>query len=184
VRLIVSTVVIALVVGVLAGGTLRDFPAFRVRWPWIALIGVVLQFLVIRGALAFPVLLASFACLLFFAGANVRVPGFALILVGLSLNVLVISANQGMPVTQHALTASNQAAAISDLTTNTDGQKHFLADEGTLLLPLGDVIAIGNPIRQAVSVGDIFVHLGIAWFIVLALRKPREAPLLPEPSKG
>ena len=44
-RLIVLTVVAAAVIGSLAGGTFRDFPAVKIRGAWLALAGVVLQFI-------------------------------------------------------------------------------------------------------------------------------------------
>ena len=44
-RLIVFTVVAASVAGLLAGGTFRDFPSTRLRSAWLALAGVVLQFI-------------------------------------------------------------------------------------------------------------------------------------------
>jgi len=184
-RLILLTVLASLAIGLLAGGSLRDFPAVRIRWTWLVLIGVGLQFVAVRGTLAFPVLMASFVALIAFVVANVRAPGFVLILVGLSLNALVIGLNQGMPVSRQALVSSGQTNTIVDLTTDTDGQKHFLADDDTELLQLGDVIAIGNPIRQAISIGDGFVHLGIGWFIVVALRKPKRVPVAqPQPAEG
>jgi hypothetical protein len=179
VLLIVTTVAVAIAAGLASGGSLRDFPSVRLRALWLALAGVALQYLVIRGPLAFPLLLASFACLLAFVGVNLRAPGFALILIGLVLNTVVIAANRGMPVSREALDASGQRSTITDLTTDSDGQKHFLADDRTVLLPLGDVIPIPEPIGQAVSIGDILVHAGIGWFIVMAVRKPRtaEAPV-------
>jgi hypothetical protein len=184
-RLILLTVLASLAIGLLAGGSLRDFPAVKTRLTWLILIGVGLQFAAVRGTLAFPVLLASFLFLIAFVLANVRAPGFALILVGLSLNALVIGLNQGMPVSRQALVSSGQSSTIVDLTTDTDGQKHFLADDETDLLPLGDVIAIGDPIRQAISIGDVFVHVGIGWFIVVALRKPKRAIVAePQPAEG
>jgi hypothetical protein len=179
VLLIVATVAAAIAVGLATGGSLRDFPTVRLRALWLALAGIALQYLVVRGSLAFPILLASFACLLAFAGVNVRAPGFSLILIGLVMNTVVIAANRGMPVSRQALDASGQGSTIAELTTDTDGKKHFLADDRTPLLPLGDVIAIPKPIGQAVSIGDILVHAGIAWFIVMAVRKPKtlEAPV-------
>jgi len=178
VLLIVTTVALATAAGLATGGSLRDFPTVRLRALWLALPGVALQYLVIRGSLAFPLLLASLACLLAFAGVNIRAPGFALILIGLALNTIVIAANRGMPISREALDASGQGSTITQLTTDSDGQKHFLADDRTVLLPLGDVIAIPKPIGQAVSIGDILIHAGIAWFIVMAVRKPKtvEAP--------
>ena len=175
VLLIVTTVAVAIAAGLATGGSLRDFPTVRLRALWLAVPGVVLQYLVIRGSLALPLLLASLACLLAFAGVNIRAPGFALILIGLALNTVVIAANRGMPISREALDASGQSSTITQLTTDSDGQKHYLADDRTVLLPLGDVIAIPKPIGQAVSIGDIFVHAGIAWFIVMAVRKPRTA---------
>jgi hypothetical protein len=119
-------------------------------------------------------LLASFVALGVFTVANVRAPGFVPILAGLALNALVIAANGGMPVTEHALIASNQASTMSDLV-RSGGAKHRLADEDTVLLPLGDVIAIGTPIDQAISMGDLLVHLGVAWFVIGAMPRRRRA---------
>ncbi|MBI3647802.1 MAG: DUF5317 domain-containing protein [Actinobacteria bacterium] len=185
--LILLTLALSFGIGLLAGGSLSHFPSVKVRWTWVALAGVVLQFLVIRGSFAFPVLLASFALLLVFAGANVRAPGFALILLGLALNLVAIAANHGMPVTRHALVASGQASTLGELRTGAAGQKHRLAGDGTKLLPLGDVIPIGPPIGQAVSIGDLLMHAGIGWFVVVGVRrtKPAEAGEIPgDPSSG
>ena len=127
-RLIVLTVVVAAVAGMLAGGTFRDFPSVRIRGAWLALAGVVLQFIPVGGAAATVLLYASFAALIAFAALNIRAHGFALILVGLALNAVVIVANSGMPVTRNALERSNQSATLADLVAN-GGAKHHLADD-------------------------------------------------------
>ncbi len=172
-RLIMFTVVAATAAGLVAGGTFRDFPSVKLRGAWLALAGVVLQFIPLGGALGTTFLYASFVALLAFAALNVRTPGFALILVGLALNAIVIVANQGMPVTSNALVRSNQSDTLDELIAN-GGSKHHLADDGTILLPLGDVIPLGTPLDQAISVGDVFVQLGAAWFIVSSM--PRRHP--------
>jgi hypothetical protein len=176
-RLILSTVTVAMIVGLIAGGTFRDFPSMKLRWWGLAFAGVVLQFVPVEGAPAMVLLLASFAALLAFATANVRAPGFGLIVAGLALNTLVIAVNQGMPVTRQALAASNQTATLDDLIRN-GGAKHSLADGGTSLKPLADVIAVGAPIDQAISIGDVCIQLGAAWFIVFAM--PRRRPKIAE----
>jgi uncharacterized protein DUF5317 len=177
-RLILLTVLVALAVGFLAGGSLREFPTVKTRWWWLALAGVAMQFVTGGGTLETALLLGSFVVLLAFVAANVRAPGLALVLVGLLLNIAVIAANQGMPVTRYALVESGQADTLPELAANADGQKHLLADDDTLLLPLGDVIPLGGPIRQAMSIGDILVHLGIGWFIVIAMRRREPTPAL------
>jgi hypothetical protein len=176
-RSIVLTVLVAAVAGMLAGGTFRDFPSVRIRGAWLALAGVAMQFVPVGGTVATALLYGSFAALITFAALNVRAHGFALILVGLALNAVVIVANSGMPVTQNALERSNQSATLADLVA-TGGAKHHLADDDTILLPLGDVIPLGTPFNQAISVGDVCVQLGVAWFIVFAM--PRRRPLVVE----
>ena len=189
-RLILLTVVVAIVVGLLAGGSLAEFPTIKTRWWWLALIGVAMQFVTGGGTLEIALLLGSFVALLVYVIANLRAPGFPLVLIGLLLNLSVIAANQGMPVTLHALEASGQGDTAGELATVTYGngtstpadrtwRAVYVDTPGTL----GDVIALGEPVRQAVSVGDIFVHLGIAWFIVMAMRRRDPEPEAVESAK-
>jgi hypothetical protein len=174
VRLILLTVTASIAVGLLVGHGVRGFPAIRPRWVWIAFAAVLAQLVPLTGAAGAAVLFASFAALLVFAAANVRLPGFAPILLGLALNASVIVANQGMPVTRDALVASNQSATLTALIRD-GGSKHHLADDDTRLLVLADTIPVGSPIDQAISIGDVLVHLGVAWFIVAAM--PRRQAL-------
>lgn len=174
-RLILTTVLLAVTCGFLARGHLRDLGERPPRWPWLAFAGIALQLAPIVGTGGIAALLFSFVLLLVFVVANIRLPGFTLILVGLALNLAVIGANGGMPVTEHALIASGQADTLNALKEH-GGSKHHLAGDDERLLFLGDVIAIGRPIRQAISVGDIWVHLGAAWFIIQGMRHPARRP--------
>jgi uncharacterized protein DUF5317 len=108
--------------------------------------------------------------LMLFAALNLRLAGFALILVGLALNLTVIAANQGMPVTKNALIKSGQGEVLGELRKE-PGAKHFLARPGDVVLePLADVIPLGDPLDQVVSVGDLVVYAGVMWLIVAAMR--------------
>ena len=178
--LIPLTVVLALLVGSIMGGSFRALGSFRIRWAWLAFVGVAIQFAPVSGTAAYVLLLASFVMLLIVAGANLRTPGFVLILTGLCLNAVVIVANHGMPVTREGLVRSGQAGSFADLVQR-GGAKHHLAGAETRLLLLGDVVGVGRPIDQAVSVGDACVHLGIGWCIVVAMQ-PRRYPGLQAPA--
>ena len=79
-----------------------------------------------------------------------------MILIGIVLNFTVISVNHGMPVTRQALVASHQTDTLRSLV-HGGGAKHHLAGPDDRLLFMGDAIALG-PIRQAVSVGDLFTY--------------------------
>ena len=60
-RLIMFTVVAATVAGLVAGGTLRDFPSMKLRCAWLALAGVVMQFVPLGGAMGTALLCGSLA---------------------------------------------------------------------------------------------------------------------------
>jgi len=174
-RLIVLTLLIGVALGFAMGGSLRDFPTTPIRAGWVALGGVALQFLDPAGWKGAAALLTSFALLLVFAVVNIRVAGFVLISVGLSLNALVIAANAGMPIAREAIVRSDQAATIGELEAGGGGSKHHLAGDDTRLMVLGDAIGIPAPIGQAVSVGDLVLHAGIVWLVASAMQPRRRA---------
>jgi hypothetical protein len=174
-KLALITIVPALAIGTASGGRLRALSSTRVRWWPLALAGVGLQVVPGSGNVGRWLLLTSFALLAGFVIANLRLPGFALILLGVALNFAVIAANQGMPVTRHALEASGQAGTLEELVEE-GGAKHHLADEDTRLLFLGDVIPLGTPINRAISIGDVGTHVGVMWFIIVGMHRPLPAP--------
>lgn len=179
-RLVLLSIPAAVLIGYVGGGRLGHLSSVRVRWPLAAFIGIVLQFAPVSGTAGFVLLVLSFVALLAFAATNLRLPGFPVILVGLALNFTVIAVDHGMPVTRHALIASGQRSTLRDLI-DQGGSKHHLATSADSILPLGDVIAIGAPVRQAISIGDIGAHIGGAWFVIGAMR-PRT--LSPETDPG
>ncbi|HLB61830.1 MAG TPA: DUF5317 family protein [Actinomycetota bacterium] len=168
--MILTTIPLAVLAGYLLGGRLRGLATASLRWPAIALAGVGLQFVPVEGTPGYLALLASFACLITFAVANARQPGFVLIYVGLALNLAVIAIDQGMPVTRDALVISGQRETLAELRKEA-GSKHHLATDRDSLLFLADVIPVPPPVAQAISVGDIAAHLGVAWFVMRGMQR-------------
>jgi hypothetical protein len=174
-RLILIAFPLAIGLGYLLGGRLRNLAGIRFRHGWAGLVGVGLQVLPVGGVAGSAVLLTSFVLLLFVAAVNWRLPGFALVIVGLCLNFLVIAVNEGMPVTREALEASGQLDTLHELEAD-GGAKHHLAGPDDDLLFLADRIALPPPIRQAISVGDIIAYAGVMWFVVAGMRRREEEP--------
>lgn len=171
-KLILITLAITFAVGYLMGGRLSNLSSLRIRWAPLALVGLAMQMINPPGRWPLVMLLGSFVLLAVFALANIRTPGFGLIAIGVTMNFLVIGANAGMPVSAQALIASGQADTVRDLTDDADSYvKHHLADEGDVVLFLGDVIALPPPISQAISLGDIFTYGGVAVVIVAGMRR-------------
>jgi hypothetical protein len=173
--LLLTAVLGSVAAGLLLGGKLGGFERIKLRWWGLAPAGLAMQLtpLTTRNALGIGLLLSSYVVLIAFCCLNRRLAGFALIAVGLGLNLLVIGVNGGMPVTRSALVKSGQTDVISYLQTQ-GGAKHHLATDDALLL-LADVIPVGTPFDQVVSVGDILVYAGIFWFCVATMRRGRDA---------
>jgi len=172
--LYVSVILLSVLTGYLVGGRLRGFERLHLRYWWLAPIGLGLQAFPLPEArhgtdllMRMAVLGASYALLLIFAGINFRIPGMPLLLVGLTLNAVVVIANGGMPASRHALEVSGQTEALKHLTAD---PKHHLMTSADHLTPLADVIPIPPPIEQVASVGDVFVYAGLAWLIVAVMR--------------
>lgn len=166
------SMLLILTVGFLMGGRLGGLSNVKIRWAGLAVVGLALQFITGPGdSLPLVSLYVSFVLLTIFALRNIQIPGFSLIMLGVAMNFLVIGANQGMPVSQQALERSDQGDLLGDLIHN-PYPKHHLADDGDVVVFLGDVIGVPKPIAQAISIGDIFTYGGVGVVVVTAMRSP------------
>jgi hypothetical protein len=164
-------VVAALLVGFVARGSLRNFERLSVRWWGVALAGLALQAVPIPERLgsrwAVGTLVASYGLLIVFVVLNRRLPAAPLILIGLILNVVVIGANGGMPVSGNAIETAG--ARGEGLLTGIEGTKHHLMGPDDVLTPLADVIPIPPPAGVILSAGDLFIYAGVAAFVILVM---------------
>jgi hypothetical protein len=175
-RLFVSVIALAVVLGYVFGGRLRRLEQLPLRWWGLAVAGLALQFLPLPEgangtdlAVRTGVLALSYLLLVSFAIVNIRIVGMPLVLIGLASNGLVIVANGGMPVSMHALEVSGQEDVIR-LMEEEGAAKHHLMTEDDVLTFLADVIPVGTPMNQVMSVGDVFVYAGLIWLVVSAMR--------------
>ena len=169
--LVLIVIGLAVCVGLAAGGSLRHFERFRLHWWGVALTGLALQGIPLASGVSRPlgsaVLIGSYALLGAFAWVNRRLPAVWLVMVGLALNVLVIGANGGMPVSASALeTAGARAEGLA----GTGTLKHHLMGPTDDLTPLGDVIGIPPPIGAVISIGDVLLYAGVAILVVAIMR--------------
>jgi len=191
-KLLLAVVLLSVCLGYLFGGRLDRLEALRPRWWGLVILGLGIQFvplpngvsgtdLVIRTA----VLALSYSLLLTFALVNVRMPGMFLVVIGLACNMTVIVVNGGMPASTQALIDSGQADVVAYVREQGADKHHLLTDDDRLTF-LADVIAVPQPIGQAVSVGDILVYAGLTWLIVATMRgwTPSARPAGSRPRRG
>src|SRR6185295_16070570 len=94
-----AIIVLVIVVALLRGGSLRNFAALQLRWLPLVIVGFALQLLIFtpfaRAPLvAFatvPIYALSMILLVIWVAVNWRIPGMALIAIGLALNVIAIT---------------------------------------------------------------------------------------------
>jgi hypothetical protein len=105
-RLIPLTFPLAVGLGYVLGGRLSSLGGVSLRWPLVGLLGVALRSILVGGSWSALLLVASFLLLIVAGAANWRLPGSILILAGLSLNFVVITVNEGVPVDVSATAVS------------------------------------------------------------------------------
>jgi hypothetical protein len=168
---------VALAVAVVRGGRLSNLGDIRLRL-WLLLpiafaMQAVTAFIPNRGwtaALGFWLILMSFLILLLVIVANKDRRGMWLAGIGVAMNFVVIALNGGMPVLEGAAVVASGFESGLNLVADI---KHVPLDEGTRLAFLTDVI----PLRlvgqgQVLSLGDVFLAVGIGRFLEAELRRP------------
>jgi hypothetical protein len=115
--------------------------------------------------------LGSYALLLAFAAANVRIKALLPLLGGVMLNGIAIAANGGsMPISRDAAKAAGAPSLAGTNVSPSADHLHFL----------GDVFALPSQIpvlANTFSIGDMLIGLGVIAFIVISSLGPSEATL-------
>ena len=179
-------VVLALVLGTVAGGRASRLAELHLRAWWLLLAALGVQLV------AFPVgvlpwttaprvasalWIASYALLIVVAVLNVRVPGVAVVAVGMALNIVAVLANGGtMPVLPRAmLAAGDHYATFANSTATADPHLPWLVDRWAApgWIPLANVF----------SVGDLVIAVGAMILVLAAMGIGTPGPA-PRPSRG
>ncbi len=170
---------VSLAIAVLRGGRLVNLGDIELRGWWLLLIALGLQFGTgwlpdqdwARGA-GLAMVLASFVLLMVMVWLNRTKPGMWIAGLGVLANFTVIAANGGMPVlAEAARVASGFTVSDPDVT---DSFMYVALDSSTRLTFFADVIPLRLArLGEVISVGDIFLALGLGIFLEHELRRPR-----------
>ncbi len=182
--MLLAGIVLGLILGLLAGGSLTNLVSIRLRW--MAAIFAALfvryaaEFLIAQGVgvvdtLRLPIFAISFGLLLVALWLNRRQPGLSLAFVGILSNASAIIVNGGrMPILDQSLAAvglteADAATPFHSIIASSD--PGFLVRLG----PLTDLIPIPI-VRDVASIGDLFLGLGLAFFVFATLLRGPDEP--------
>ena len=197
--MLIGGILLGLVAGLLAGGSIANLASIRLRWVALLLVAVIIRFLTELGlqaqvdtvqAFRLPLFGLAFGVLLVGLWVNRSHAGLTLAFIGILLNTIAILANGGyMPIWK----LSFDAAGFDPNATFGLFSFHRMLDNPTLnadfLLragPLGDILPIPIPvIRNVASIGDVFLSAGLGFFLFASvLRSPAEAVAEEEAASG
>lgn len=169
---ILYPLLVALVVGLVLGGSTAALGRLQFRWAWLALVSLAGQVLLFStplgdalGDLAPAAYVGSTAAALLFVVANIRLPGLILVAIGAASNLLAIAANGGyMPTTPEALAAIGHHLG-SAYSNSSMGSSVALA-------PLTDIFALPRqlPMANVFSIGDVLIGAGVFVLVLVTMR--------------
>jgi hypothetical protein len=170
---------LALTLAVLRGGRLVNLGDIELNAWWLLFLALGLQV----GTRVLPdetwsewvgvaMVLLSFVLLMIMVVLNRSARGMWIVGLGVLMNFVVIAANGGMPVLAGAAeVASGFTVTNPDLSGTF---KHVILDESSRLTFFADVIPLRlGGIGEVISLGDVFLALGLGVFLEYELRRPR-----------
>jgi hypothetical protein len=170
---------IALAMAVVRGGRLSNLGDIELRYWWLLLVALGLQVATAwlpdsswAEGLGLAMVLISYVLLMGLVLINRSRPGMWLAGLGVLMNFTVIAINGGMPVLAEAAeVASGFTITAPDLS---GSYKHVLLDSSSHLTAFADVIPMRIAgIGQVISLGDVFLAVGLGRFLEYELRRPR-----------
>lgn len=178
--MLIEALVFPLILGKLRGGKIKNILNLEIKYWWLFTLAGLIEFSAsfIRAKEIEPIWrlvdqhilwiqLVTYCMLFIVLFIHLKDKGVVFILIGTVMNFVVIMANHGrMPVDIHAIEHLISVESLNYLKSGKD-LTHTLANDSTSLRFLGDIIHLKKPypLQKSISFGDIFLVVGIFWYI-------------------
>lgn len=175
------SIVLAILIGYLFKGRLRNISEFNYRGIWFITAGflleVVMKVLLAKGvleigAITFVMNIILYALIMTFIFLNIKDKLILTIGIGFVLNIIVIFANNcTMPVGIKAVEMLNFSGEVNKL------GLYSMVNNNTLFVFLADIIPYKiGPLNGIASLGDIFISIGVMGIIIREMRRKPSKP--------
>lgn len=178
-----AALLIGIVIGLLLKGNIKNIDVEKIKSPYLAIVAFSIEFILFtlvrkgllsRGYITYLLYLTQYILILVFIYKNRTDYAFLVIGVGIILNALSIFLNGGaMPVSPDAMVKAGIVSSINEIkeTMASSEGLYVLRNSNTLLPFLGDVIPLKHFRHYVISIGDIFISIGLMWYIIKEMKK-------------
>ena len=185
--MLIETILAAIIVGFVSGGNFAYLGNTKVKYinlifvsvairylPTFMNIGVFRNFSILKEVVSPFFFNLSYFLIILVLILNIEHKLLNLVLAGSIMNLLVVISNGGyMPVSEAALRRGGYS--FSGVTGEFLDMNHIISSETTKFYYLGDIILVPPPypFPQLLSIGDLFLCLGIFLFIVVNMNRKK-----------
>ncbi|HHV96569.1 MAG TPA: DUF5317 domain-containing protein [Clostridiaceae bacterium] len=182
---ILYAVVLGIIIGYILGGRLKYLSQTTFKKLYLAIGGFLIQIFIFSDIPFFKTLqqnyesivialhILSYILILIFISINYKVPGIAVIGVGILLNAIVIILNRGhMPASIESFSASS-IGKHADLLKQGESINNSKAITAETILPwLGDIFVIPSyiPLSNVFSIGDVIIAIGVCIYFAMNMK--------------
>jgi Family of unknown function (DUF5317) len=167
-------IVVALAIPLLTRGSYKRLVGVDWKLGWLLFAGlgiqIALEYVTIPREhwhdLGFGLLVASYVLILGFLARNFVLKGIGIVILGITLNFVVIVVDQGMPFKVPAAWAHESWVQPT--------VKHHPRVSSDKLVFLSDIIVLKSPWDTALSIGDIILTIGLLDVAYNGSRKPKK----------
>ncbi|NLY09988.1 MAG: DUF5317 domain-containing protein [Tissierellia bacterium] len=177
-------IILAIILSIIRKGNINNFRQIKIHWIWGIFVYVLLSMLIsissFQSRFSIHTLIImewlGYLLLTIVIIRNYKLPGGKIIVAGACLNLIAMGFNGGlMPVSEGALLTIGKEDIISLLKQGLS-ITHVLLNSNSKMSFLGDIIAIPRPwiYPRVISIGDIFISVGVAYMIWSIMKKKEE----------
>lgn len=181
---ILYAVILGILIGYISGGRLKYLSQLTFKKLYLVITGFLIQILIFSDIPIIKALqnyeniivilhILSYVLILIFIVVNYRLPGIAVIGLGIMLNAVVIILNKGhMPASIESFSMASVGKHVDILNQGQTINNSKAIAEDTVLPWLGDIFAIPSyiPFSNVFSIGDIIIAIGVCIYFIVNMR--------------